>query len=759
MPKLPDASDLSGVNIGAPRSLVNMPVPDIAGAANTIARGVADVGAGISVFADERRKKASAQERFDTKIGLLRAETAYADRVRDLDPLDPEYVEKKKAARREIFAPVLSNVKDPENRMQFDLETEADYVNLGIKADQEHRTARKQKQVLDLGAYTDTVRKRIKDKTYTGDAIADITQMVNDTELDEVTKQEILPELIKGVNSDQFDMDFEAFTKGGISVTPSVRAAVTKAVAGAGPDAPSYLENFLLRLAMVESRGGRAKVNPRNPEVGGSFQIHTNTAPELGLSNEDRFDDEKSAVATVKKTMADYRKLKARLGREPTPAELYLPWQQGSGGGPALLLAAPDTKAASLVGKKAVEQNLPDDMQHLADTITAKQFADHIMGTFNGTSGGGMIDADTTLEALRSTESYQRMGPDEQAAAEKGVITAIDKQNKEVEKSAKIDFQRAVVDTAVSSFEDRKEAEQYVKRTIPDPADREEALKMLTAQYNRDDEAEKVKYESTLTDITNAVTAAVAEGRIDDAKRVIPADGLKPKDREDLNKLLNGPPPEDDPKVYNGILALKLGTDQEKRYFANLDGKGLDLRVLHLQNALKPETIEKLAKEQEAFRKQFEPNTGKMPTYDTAGEMLNMRIRRYKVRTDANAPPADIAFAETMRAIMVKNTEAALARNGGRDLTPSQMEEVLDQTTMEFRGKKAGSQAGFWTNPETSLGMDYVIPRYAEEEEKLKMSGGALIKEAVDDLSANGFTITPQELDEWLKRKIDGAAD
>jgi hypothetical protein len=190
MPKLPDATDLSGVSPQAARSFVNMPVPDIAGASNAMARGISDAGGAIKEFAVERQKRASAQERFDTKMGLLKAEEAYAERARDLDPLDPDYVEKKKALYREAYAPVLSSVKDPENKQYFDLSTYEGYVNIGVRAGEEHKAARGKKAELDIDVLVDDGRKRIHNKEDPQKVWGEISGAINDNQdIDELGRQ------------------------------------------------------------------------------------------------------------------------------------------------------------------------------------------------------------------------------------------------------------------------------------------------------------------------------------------------------------------------------------------------------------------------------------------------------------------------------------------------------------------------------------------------------------------------------------------
>lgn len=755
MPKLPDATNLNGVQIGAPRSLVNIPVPDIAGAASAFARGVGQIGESISNIQDEQKKKAAAQERFNTKMGLLQAEEMFNERARDLDPLDPGYVEKKKTLYKEVMAPVLSNVRDPENRQLFDLSTYEGFVNLGSRAADEHKTARGKKAAIDISAYADGVRKRIRDKSYTGDPVADINQMLDDNQdIDQLTRETLRPELLKSINADQFEAEFAGVVGEGVSVTPSVRAAVAKAADGG----PAWLEGYLLRAATIESAGGRKKVNPENPGVGGTWQIDVDTAPDLGLSAEDRFDDEKSAAGVAKMALRDFKMLQEALGRDPTMGELYLAHQQGIGAAPKLL-ANPDAKAADVVGLNAVRQNLPERLRSKADQITAGQFAELWTRKFDNS---GPIDQAQTLETLRMSESYQRMSPDEQDAAEKDITARIEKMNKEAEKSAKISLQRSTVDYAVEQFEDRTEAESYVKKALAgDPEAREEALKMLTTQYNRIDEAEKVKYKTTVDDVWTKVNAALDAGDTDAARRAIPAEGLDRKDLDELNKAINDDGVKDDPKVLDGLTALKIGTEQERRYFANVDGQGLN--VAALRGVLSREKLEALAKEQEAFRKQYETKEGKLPTYASAGEMLDLKLRGLGVDTSTKASPEDIRFKEAMRAMLARNTEAAVGR-AGRDLTPTEMEDVLDQTFLEFREKgRPGFQIRAYGTPlfeiggggDTAFTARDVFDEFSSIEASHGVTPGEYLTRAQRALRAKGQNITPARLRAWLRAGVD----
>ena len=120
----------------------------------------------------------------------------------------------------------------------------------------------------------------------------------------------------------------------------------------------------MMRIAMIESSG-----NPKAHNASGAaglFQFMPGTAKAYGLS--DPYDPVASADAAARLTRDNRDYLTQKLGREPTPGELYLAHQQGMGGAEKLL-TNPDAKAADLVGAKAVTQN-----GGTAD-MTAQQFA------------------------------------------------------------------------------------------------------------------------------------------------------------------------------------------------------------------------------------------------------------------------------------------------------------------------------------------------------------------------------------------------
>ena len=108
---------------------------------------------------------------------------------------------------------------------------------------------------------------------------------------------------------------------------------------------PTGLAAYKARTAQIESGGNPDAVSPAGAT--GKYQFMPATAAQYGGNDE---------AAMDRLTAANHATLKAGLGREPTPAEMYLAHQQGAGG--ALhLLAEPSRRAGDIVGDAAINGN------------------------------------------------------------------------------------------------------------------------------------------------------------------------------------------------------------------------------------------------------------------------------------------------------------------------------------------------------------------------------------------------------------------
>jgi hypothetical protein len=109
----------------------------------------------------------------------------------------------------------------------------------------------------------------------------------------------------------------------------------------------------LARIAQIESSMNPSARNPRS-SAAGLFQFIDSTAGRYGLTN--KLDPVAASDATARLTRDNAAYLGERLGRQPTPAELYLAHQQGAGGA-AKILANPQADASTVVGPQAVALN------------------------------------------------------------------------------------------------------------------------------------------------------------------------------------------------------------------------------------------------------------------------------------------------------------------------------------------------------------------------------------------------------------------
>jgi len=133
--------------------------------------------------------------------------------------------------------------------------------------------------------------------------------------------------------------------------------------------------NTLARIAQIESSMNPGARNPRS-SAAGLFQFIDSTAKNYGLTN--KLDPVAASDAAARLTRDNAAFLGERLGRQPTPAELYLAHQQGAGGA-AKILANPQADAASVVGPQAVALNGG------RPGMTAGDFAGLWTGKFDGT--------------------------------------------------------------------------------------------------------------------------------------------------------------------------------------------------------------------------------------------------------------------------------------------------------------------------------------------------------------------------------------
>lgn len=130
-----------------------------------------------------------------------------------------------------------------------------------------------------------------------------------------------------------------------------VKAIITEAATRYGID-----PDTALRIAYIET-GGTFNPSAQNQEssAGGLFQFIDSTWANYG-NGKHKYDPHANADAAMRLTRDNANFLRSKLGREPTPGELYLAHQQGAGGA-WNILKNPTARAADVVGSKAVKLN------------------------------------------------------------------------------------------------------------------------------------------------------------------------------------------------------------------------------------------------------------------------------------------------------------------------------------------------------------------------------------------------------------------
>ena len=159
--------------------------------------------------------------------------------------------------------------------------------------------------------------------------------------------------------------------------------------------------NTLAQIAVLESGGDPNAKNPRS-SAAGLFQFTDATAKDVGLR--DKFDPNQSADAAAQLARSNMSVLRDRLGREPSPGEVYLAHQQGAGGA-SQLLTNPNARAIDVVGRDEVLNNGGNvDM-------TAGEFARLWTSRLDGPGGVQTAQAQPTIVPTGRAPADQVAGP------------------------------------------------------------------------------------------------------------------------------------------------------------------------------------------------------------------------------------------------------------------------------------------------------------------------------------------------------------
>lgn len=132
----------------------------------------------------------------------------------------------------------------------------------------------------------------------------------------------------------------------GVPKTNQITSMIDERVKAVGsPLPPSYFQT----MAKIESGYNPAAVSPTGAK--GLFQFTTGTWHDFGTG--DRLNPVANTDAAIKLANSNYNYLNNKLGRPPTPAEVYMAHNIGAGGAYSLLNANPlQPVSAAMVGSK-----------------------------------------------------------------------------------------------------------------------------------------------------------------------------------------------------------------------------------------------------------------------------------------------------------------------------------------------------------------------------------------------------------------------
>jgi hypothetical protein len=266
-------------------------------------------------------------------------------------------------------------------------------------------------------------------------------------------------------------------TPTGITEQPLMPTTVTGDIAKAARDV-GVDPQTLQRIAELESSGNPAAVNPKNPDAVGLFQITAGTAAQYGL--DDRTDPKASAQTAAELMKDNANVLRAKLGRDPTPAELYLAHQQGATGA-AALLSHPDQSAVEALtpvyGSAAkAEKRILDNGG--TSGMSAAAFTNMWSAKFGGIDtavaasttqpdGGWMFD--------KKTGTYlDFVPPDQLEAMRQDALRDIDQQETKVQRQNRIEVETGWDDAKTNALLTGETDETFIAKTaaayVDDPA-------------------------------------------------------------------------------------------------------------------------------------------------------------------------------------------------------------------------------------------------------------------------------------------------
>lgn len=704
MPKLPDATNLNQVAPVAARSSIRMPTPDYQQAGAVLGDAVGKVGRAAETFLDERQKRAQAQERFDTRMGLLTAEQQYFDKTKDLDPLDPQYVQKKQQARKDMFAPVLSSVKDPENRQYFDASTYEDYIKISQDAEVAHKTARGKKAVFDVDNLT----------------AANVRKVSTGADPDAVMR-----ETFQTIDDSQ---DLDSLTKAELKQKARLSIATTGLETRALGEYGNLSGGAVLRAVIqAESSGDPSAVSPTGAR--GLMQVQPQTAADIAVElKDDTFlqMSEKERLAYLSREDVSIRYgtfyLNKMLKRYNGDLEAALiGYNAGPGNADKWIASGRDY---NVLPKQSETQPYVQKIFSTlgVDATTAKQ------------DPRLLANQDDVRSSIKSDPLFMQLPVDEQdkllTSLDATMKKAADQQQKYIEQglSDAILVQSKTKDPATGEDVIDPQVAYELAKQIPDPATRKSVLSSIDAEVRRQESIRKAEQEAAEQQAYDSVVKALGEGNaaaakkvIDDANLPVSADkslremvekGLQPKDDEPTKQQLYGL------YMQNETGFLEATSDLTKYW-----GKLTFSTVMDLKE--KRDKILKGSATPDKTEAQINTITR------SASSKIDDRLREIGVDPNAKAGQADNKYSNFIRSVVLGDLEAFAKQKSQAGQTPldSEIDDIVKSAFKSYpRAKAKGGLFGWGADK------DVDILEVSKEYE----SAGANIDQAADSLRRKG---------------------
>lgn len=268
---------------------------------------------------------------------------------------------------------------------------------------------------------------------------------------------------------------------------------------------------------------------------------------------------------------------------------------------------------------------------------------------------------------------------------------------------------------------------------------RKDTAALIDSHFTRWTRIEKDQQDALVKNTTAAVDDMVGKGDVAGAYTLLKSSGLEGEDYSRLmTRIAKGPVEFDDPKAVLEAAALKAdpakfaATDVAKVYGNSLTSESL-AKLVEDQGKVK----ETLAGKADDLAK------AQLATTNTANSLINENLKAIGIPTDAKAAPEDVQHANLVRAMALQELEARQAKNGGKPLLLSEINEAVSSVMKTYPRFKP--VAGWFVN-DTDVSMPEVLKAFDDNKLDATQAAAALRKVG---RPVNAATLQ-QALDDYL---------